>query len=81
MKVLITQKTKITSKKGANYVIVRGIAEDGGTVEAFLGQEQIDKFQPDNLEMMSDAERNDIFSDLKTVDMQFDQRGRLVNID
>jgi len=80
MKVLLTQTQEITSKKGDKYVILRGISSDGGTVEAFLNAAQAQEFKAAELPKLTKEEVTEIQNGFKCVEMDFDQRGRLVEV-
>jgi len=77
---LITEVQKITSKKGDEYTIVRGVSENGSTIEAFLNDKQASEFKVSDLPKLTSDELAEIFKSFKPVDIDFDQRGRCVGI-
>jgi len=80
MKVILTQRQELTSKKGGAFVILRGVAEDGSTIEAFLSGEQIEQFDVAPTAILKKSEIQRLFQELPAVDIEYNQRGRVVSI-
>lgn len=77
MDCVITSRQNITSKKGEEYVIFRGISQDGQTVEAFLTKAQADEFGIQNSAIMTPAQLKALFEKHPVVEIEFNQRGRV----
>jgi len=80
MQLIITQRQEITSRKGDNFVVYRGIADDGSTVEAFLTAQQATEFDIPSEAIVSKAQLKELFATLPVSDIEFNQRGRVQSL-
>jgi len=80
MKTILTNKTEITAKTGEAYVIYNGFAEDGSPVQAFLSAAQAKEFAVPAKSIVDPGTIAEMFENLPTVDVDFNQRGRVVSI-
>jgi molybdopterin-guanine dinucleotide biosynthesis protein len=79
MKIAITSKKEITSKKdGTLYVVVEGFSEKGATVKAFLNPDQ----QREAPVMNAPTKENiaEAFELLQVVNFEFNDQGRVEGI-
>lgn len=81
MKVVLTYKQEITSKSGEKFVIYRGVSGSGDTVEAFLTQEQAERAGIPDTHILPPATIKALVEESRTVDVNFNQRGRVDSID
>jgi len=77
MKIILTSKQEITSKKGEQFVIYRGIDETGSTVEAFLPKARSDEFAISDGNIASKAQIKELFDTLPVCEIEFNQRGQV----
>jgi len=80
MKTIFTNKNEITAKNGSEYVIFNGFAENGEPVQAFLSKAQAAEFGTDKIEIVDQKTLKEMFENLPTADVDFNQRGRVVAI-
>jgi len=81
MKVILTQKAVITSKKGETYTIYRGLGKSGVTIELFLNETDKERFEIPASKVMTEEVLNSLFETAPVVDVEFDQRGRVVSVE
>jgi len=81
MKVAITSKKTITSKKnGVVYEIYNGISEKGKAIQFFLDESQVKQFGLPSAVVPSQDQLEQAFSVLPIVDASFDDTGRLEDV-
>lgn len=81
MIVALTGRTPITAKNGTKYIIYRGLGEDGDTVQLFLNEEEESQHSIPTSTINTATRIKSALKDLALVDIQFNQRGRMVSID
>lgn len=81
MKVVLTSKQEITAKSGQKYFIYRGVASTGSTVELFLNEEQNSRFAIPDSSIASRSEFSELFSSLPQIEVEYNQRGRVENVE
>ena len=77
MRVLITNVNTIQSKKGDTWKVLSYIAEDGATSQAWLTPEQYEKVPSDRI--LDSKKIKDLFDEVGSVDLQFNDKGRFVS--
>lgn len=80
MKIILTNKQEITSKKGEQFVIFRGIDATGSTVEAFLPKAKADEFNIADGNIASKKQIADLFETLPVCEIEFNQRGQVQDL-
>jgi len=81
MQVIVTSKQTIKSKAGQSYVILHGLSESGEVVSTMVTAEQAaGEFAVPESAMASKEQIAALFKDLPVVDIDFNQRGRLVGV-
>lgn len=78
MKIILTSKQEIQSKKGDQFVIFRGIDETGNTVEAFLPKSRAEEFAISDASIASKQQVKDLFLTLPVCEIEFNQRGQVL---
>jgi len=80
MQLAITKKVEIKSKAGQAFTILHGVAEDGETVQVFMNEAQAKEFDVPTGAIASAEQLKQLQSDLPVIDVDFNNRGRLVSI-
>jgi len=80
MRVVITKKDRITSKKGENFTIFKGISESGDTVELFFQDTNTEDITVCDGVLADPASVQQLFKSEQPVDVQFNQRGRVDSV-
>lgn len=84
MKVLLTNKVRVTSKKdGKDYHIFHGISADGQVVDLVIGQDKVERLGivVGDIKVLPVEHLKEMFEASPLVDVDFDQRGQLVGIE
>jgi len=82
MKIIIANKDTFASKKsGEEYVKAQFInAVNGATGEIFLSKKEFEKFDVSIPDMATNIDLVSALKQVESVDVEFDQKGRLVSI-
>lgn len=80
MQAIITSRQEITGKNGKKYFVYQGIGKSGKTVECFLGEDQEIEFGVPENARATHEQLTALFKELPVIEVDFDQRGRLVSI-
>jgi len=80
MRVVLTEKQAITSKKGDEWVKISYLAQDGRTGSVFVSKVQYQGFELPEDRVVSEKEIDDLFENSSPSDVEFDERGRVVGI-
>jgi len=80
MEVILTNRKSIKSKAGQAFSIYGGLSASGSTVQVFLTPEQEVKYGINDSHVMSKEELTDLFEKATTVDVEFNERGRVDSV-
>jgi len=80
MKVFPTKLDKITSKKGDEFVLLKGITAEGDTVEAFLSSDQAKEFKITDEHVLSSSQLKEVLGSFEPIEIFYNQRGRVESI-
>jgi len=82
MKVLLTSKRNIVSKDKKKYVIYNGISGSGNNVELFLNEDEAQKYNIPDANVLAGADVQDIFNDFSEalVNVEYNDKGRIENV-
>jgi len=80
MKVILTSFKEIVSKKGDEYVKCGAIGENGDAFDVFTTKKVFVEGRVDGSSALSKADLTEIFSKYESVDVNFDNNGRVVNV-
>jgi len=82
MKVILVNKETITSKKGDEYVKVGFISvKDGKVGEIFTTRSQYESFGIKDSKFIDEETLGHLAKSVDETEVDFDQRGRLVNLE
>lgn len=80
MRFIATEKTIIKSKDGREWGVLKGILENGTNYEFITAKEQFEALSiPDDV-VLSKDDVKELFTEYKSCNVEFDQRGKVVSI-
>jgi len=81
MKIIIANKATFSSKTGVEYVKASFISPiNGATGELFLSKKEFDSYGVEILDSQFSKELVDSLKGLPTLEVEFDQKGRVVSL-
>jgi len=81
MKVVLTEKQAITSKKGDEWVKLSYLTAKGKAGELFLSKAEAETYGVSDEVLASDEDIKELFESSPKVSVEFNERGRVVGIE
>lgn len=80
MKIIAMPFEKITGKDARVWIKSIGITERGTSVEIFLSQKDFDSYGANEKNCLSFEVLKEMFATLPTLDVEFNEKGRIVGL-